>query len=192
MKRLFGRLMLVLLISEVLLVLLSWLLSATQTDGVRTLLSSEGIRWFIGQFTQMLLKPQLIWLLLIAMAAGCVWQSCLFRSSQASFHRKLALRISVVIFALQIIVVVLLISTPQAVLLSAMGSLWPSPFSRAIVPLSAIITINTSICYGLLSRTFTSVVDIYESIRWGLSQSLPLLFLYFFVVIIYETACYIW
>ena len=191
MKRLFGRFLLVLLLSELLLVLLSWLLSATQTDGVRTLLSSEGIRWFIGQFTQMLLKPQLIWLLLIAMAGGCVWHSCLFRPSQASFHRKFALRLSAVIFALQILVVVLLVSTPQAVLLSATGSLWPSPFSRALVPLAALITINTSVCYGLLSRTFTSVTDIYESIRYGLSQSLPFLVLYFFLVIIYESRCYI-
>jgi len=89
------------------------------------------------------------------------------------------------------LVVVLLVSTPQAVLLSATGSLWPSPFSRALVPLAALITINTSVCYGLLSRTFTSVTDIYESIRYGLSQSLPFLVLYFFLVIIYESLCYI-
>ena len=68
MNKLIARLVLLLLVAEFLLVLLSWLLSATLTDGVHTLLSSEGIRWLLGRFTVILLKPQLIWLLLLSMA----------------------------------------------------------------------------------------------------------------------------
>jgi aminobenzoyl-glutamate transport protein len=187
MKKLFPRLLFLLILSELLLVLISWLLSATQTEGVRTLLSSEGVRWFLGQFTVFLLKPQLIWLLLLSMAFGCLWQSCLFRPSQTSFRRQFALRLSAVVFVVQTASIALLIATPQAVLLSATGTLWPSPFSRALVPLAAIITINTSICYGLLSRTFTSVADIYESQKWGLSKAAPLMILYLIVVTLYES-----
>ena len=187
MKKLFARLLLLLVLSELLLVLISWLLSATQTEGVRTLLSSEGVRWLLGQFTVFLLKPQLIWLLLLSMAFGCLWQSCLFRPSQTSFRRQFALRLSAVVFVVQTASIALLIATPQAVLLSATGTLWPSPFSRALVPLAAIITINTSICYGLLSRTFTSVADIYESQKWGLSKAAPLMILYLIVVTLYES-----
>lgn len=187
MKKLFVRLLVLLLLSELLLVLTSWLLSATQTDGVRPLLSSEGLRWLLGQFTVMLLKPQLIWLLLLSMAGGCLWHSCLLRPSQASFRRRFALRVSAVVFIVQACVVALLVCMPQAVLLSATGTLWPSPFSRALVPLLALITINTSVCYGLLSRTFTSVADIYESQKWGLSQAAPLLILYLVVVTMYES-----
>lgn len=187
MKKLFPRLLFLLILSELLLVLISWLLSATQTEGVRTLLSSEGVRWFLGQFSVFLLKPQLIWLLLLSMAFGCLWQSCLFRPSQTSFRRQFALRLSAVVFVVQMASIALLIATPQAVLLSATGTLWPSPFSRALVPLAAIITINTSICYGLLSRTFTSVADIYESQKWGLSKAAPLMILYLIVVTLYES-----
>jgi aminobenzoyl-glutamate transport protein len=187
MKKLFPRLLFLLILSEQLLVLISWLLSATQTEGVRTLLSSEGVRWLLGQFTVFLLKPQLIWLLLLSMAFGCLWQSCLFRPSQTSFRRQFALRLSAVVFVVQTASIALLIATPQAVLLSATGTLWPSPFSRALVPLAAIITINTSICYGLLSRTFTSVADIYESQKWGLSKAAPLMILYLIVVTLYES-----
>jgi aminobenzoyl-glutamate transport protein len=187
MKKLFPRLLFLLILSELLLVLISWLLSATQTEGVRTLLSSEGVRWLLGQFTVFLLKPQLIWLLLLSMAFGCLWQSCLFRPSQTSFRRQFALRLSAVVFVVQTASIALLIATPQAVLLSATGTLWPSPFSRALVPLAAIITINTSICYGLLSRTFTSVADIYESQKWGLSKAAPLMILYLIVVTLYES-----
>lgn len=191
MKKLFVRLLLLLLVSELLLVLTSWLLSATQTEGVRTILSSEGLRWLMGQFTVMLLKPQLIWLLLLAMAGGCLWQSSIFRPAQTSFRRQFALRLSAVVFIAQIVGFLLLIAMPQAVLLSATGALWPSPFSRALVPLAALIIINTSICYGLLSRTFTSAVDIYDSIKWGLSKAAPLLILYLFVVLIYESCRFV-
>jgi len=123
----------------------------------------------------------------LSMAFGCLWQSCLFRPSQTSFRRQFALRLSAVVFVVQTASIALLIATPQAVLLSATGTLWPSPFSRALVPLAAIITINTSICYGLLSRTFTSVADIYESQKWGLSKAAPLMILYLIVVTLYES-----
>lgn len=190
-KKLFTRLLLLLVLSEILLVLISWLLSATQTDGVRSLLSSEGIRWGLGQFSSMMLKPQLIWLLLIAMAGGCMWHSCIFRPSHVSFRRQFALRLAVSVFAFQIFIVVLLIAIPQAVLLSATGTLWPSPFSRALVPLAAFITINTSVCYGFLSQTFASMSDVFDSLKWGLTKSASLLLLYFPVVLIYESYRYV-
>ena len=60
-----SRLILSLGILQLLLVILSWLLSAMRVEGVRSLLSGEGIRWFIGGFTGMLLQPLLAWLLLL-------------------------------------------------------------------------------------------------------------------------------
>ena len=191
MNKLIASLVLLLLIVEMLLALLSWLLSATLTDGVHTLLSSEGIRWFMGQFTVMLLKPQLIWLLLLSMAGGCVWKSCIFRPSQLSFRRQFALRVSLVVSIIMIIVVALLVMMPQAVLLSSTGLLWPSPFSRALVPIISALAVATSMTYGLLSRTFQSLNDVYESFKWGLQQAVPLLILYLFVVMCFESCRYV-
>lgn len=191
MNKLIARLVLLLLIAELLLVFLSWLLSATLTDGVHPLLSSEGIRWFMGQFTVMLLKPQLIWLLLLSMAGGCVWKSCIFRPSQPSFRRQFALRASLIVAVVVLIVVASLVMMPQAVLLSSTGLLWPSPFSRALVPIISAAAVFTSMTYGLLSRTFQSLSDIYESFLWGLQQSVPLLILYLFVVMCYESCRYV-
>lgn len=48
---------LLLCLAEVLLVILSWLLSAMRLDEVHSLLSSEGIRWFLGNFSSMLASP---------------------------------------------------------------------------------------------------------------------------------------
>ena len=191
LNHIIARLVLLLLIALLLLVFLSWLLSATLTDAVHPLLSSEGIRWFLGQFSVMLLKPQLIWLILLSMAGGCVWRSGIFRPSQLSFRRQSALRVSFIVLILLITIVALLVMMPQAVLLSSTGMLWPSPFSRALVPILSALTIITSSCYGLLSRTFTSLYDVYDSFRFGLQQAVPLLILYLFVVTFYESCLYV-
>ena len=70
-----GWVCLVLLIAEGMLVIVSWLLSATMMEGVRSLLSSEGIRWFFGSYTDMMASPLLVWLLLMLSALGCLQQS---------------------------------------------------------------------------------------------------------------------
>ena len=75
LKKLFTAAVVVLLLCEVLLILLSWTLSATMTDGVRSLLSEEGVRWLFGSYTDMLQSQWLVWLLLLSMAAGCLWRS---------------------------------------------------------------------------------------------------------------------
>ena len=90
-----------------------------------------------------------------------------------------------------ITIVALLVMTPQAVLLSSTGLLWPSPFSRALVPILSALAIITSSCYGLLSRTFTSMYDVFESFRIGLQQAVPLLILYLFAVTFYESCLYV-
>ena len=60
-----GVFMLLLLIAEAVLILLSWILSAMRVDGVRSLLSGEGVRWFFGNFTSMVASPWLAWLMLM-------------------------------------------------------------------------------------------------------------------------------
>ena len=190
-----------LLLALVVLVLVSWLLSATQGEGVRSLLSSEGIRFFFGGFTNMLLKPLLVWLLLLSMAWGCLRHSGLLMpppkerdlevSGESVRHspayggigRGLRVRVFLlVIFVVYVGVVLLLTVTPQAVLLSATGQLWPSPFSHALVPMIAFGIILLSTAYGILSRRFLSVADVCQSLIQGIISITPLLLLYILVM----------
>ena len=60
----------VLLCAEALLIILSWILSTTMTEGIRSLLSSEGIRWFFGNFSNIIASPLLAWLLLVPSSFG--------------------------------------------------------------------------------------------------------------------------
>lgn len=200
-KKVVGYLAVTLLLALVALVLVSWLLSATQGEGVRSLLSSEGIRFFFGGFTNMLLKPLLVWLLLLSMAWGCLRHSGLLMtppkesefdalgdasrrsSSFGVIGRGFRVRIFLlVILVVYVGVVLLLTVTPQAVLLSATGQLWPSPFSHALVPMIAFGIILLSTAYGILSRRFLSVADVCQSLIQGIVSAAPLLLLYILVM----------
>ena len=167
-------------IAEAILVLVSWLLSATMTEGVRSLLSSEGVRWLAVHITDTLLTPLLAWMLLASMAWGCVRRSRLLRSltHHQSYRERLAIRMTVLSTAAYVCVVSLLVAVPHAVLLSATGRLWPSPFSAAIVPILCFGTTLVAIVYGLVGRHFRSVADICQAFVYGLTEWASLFFLY--------------
>ena len=193
-KKIVGYLAVALLLALVVLVLASWLLSATKGEGVRSLLSSEGIRFFFGGFTDMLLKPLLVWLLLLSMAWGCLRQSGLLHcfpfiphrkqenSSPQNYRSPLGGRkggfLLLVILVVYVGIALLLTISPQAVLLSATGQLWPSPFSHALVPMIVFGVLLLSITYGLLTRRFLSVADVCKSLIQGIVSAAPLLLLY--------------
>ena len=181
----------VLVCAELLLMLLSWSLVASQTEGVRSLLSSEGLRWFFGQYTEVILRPELIWLILVSMAVGVFWHSDIIGRGGRNYRRYFALRVSFVVGLFLLFVGLLLVILPHAVLLSSTGQLWPSPFSRALVPLLSLLTIITSSIYGLACRTFTSLVDIISSITWGIEKASSLILLYILSFHLYESLYYV-
>ena len=125
-----SRLILSLGILQLLLVILSWLLSAMRVEGVRSLLSGEGIRWFIGGFTGMLLQPLLAWLLLFLIAFGTLQKSGFLRLFQAhsrwSYRQCIALRVSAFLLVVYVAIVCLLTLLPHAILLSATTSCHPT------------------------------------------------------------------
>ncbi len=190
MKKLLPYLSLALVVAWVVLVLASWLLSATSGgEGTRSLLSSEGIRYFLGGFVGMLQKPLLIWLLLLSLAWGCMRGSGIVGVLRrpVGYRQRQALALLAVILLVYVGVVALLTLPSHAVLLSATGHLWPSAFSHALVPIVAFGVIVLSVAYGLVSRHFQSVSDICQSATQGLASAAPLLLLYVLAVQLYES-----
>ena len=182
-NRVVAYLVLTLLLLEVALVFVSWLLSASMTASVHSLLSAEGIRWLCGHFVDILLSPVLIWILLFSMAWGCLLKSGLPQAlrSRADYRQRLALRVTAVFFVIYFGVVLWLTVSPHAILLSATGGLWPSPFSRAFVPFLSLGIILCSVCYGTLSRAFGSLADITNSFSDGIARFAQLLVVYVFL-----------
>ena len=176
---------LLLMLAELLLILRSWVLSAAMPmSGVRSMLSGEGIRWFLGHFAHVLATPVLVWLLLLAMAYGSI-RHCGIFEDRSSYRSRRALWLSTFYLIIYIGVVLLLAVVPHAVLLSATGDLWPSPFSASLVPVIAFGLLSIGVVYGVVAGTFLSFSDVYESLLHGIRQSAPLLLFYVLVAQLY-------
>jgi len=177
--------------AQVLLMPVSWLLSAAYPDsGIRSLLSGEGLRWFMGGYADLLSTPLLVCLLLLSMAWGCLRLSGLL-SPRASFREGRALMLTLLVLLVCMLVVVLLAFIPHAVLLSVTGRLWPSPFSAALIPLLAFIVMVSASVYGLTSGRFSSLQDVYEAWLGGLRAGAPLLLFYVLLVQLIVSARYV-
>ena len=154
MRNKLGYIVLVLLIAQLALILLSWLLTAAFPElPMRSMLSSEGIRWFFGSFVSNQLSPLLIYFIMAVMAAGACIRSRLYTALRAMlsnvrssltnstnnryrFHyrEKAGLRVALVEFIAYVIIMILLTAVPHAILLSVTGQLFPSSFSSSFIP----------------------------------------------------------
>ena len=183
---------LILLLSEALLFILSWLLSATRMEGVRSLISSEGIRWFFGSWQTLFASPLLVWLLLCLIAWGSLRKSGLirlftFHSSLFTYRDRLALRVSLVFLVIYLVILALLTLTPHAILLSATGHLFPSAFSRSLVPVIAFGVCLVSVTFGLVSGRLRSLADILDALSNGIARGASLIVVYLFAIQLFES-----
>ena len=186
-----SRLCMGLLVAEGVLVIVSWLLSALRLEGVRSLLSSEGVRWFIGGFSNIVASPLLAWLLLILIACGSIQQSgvvSLFsQKGPKSFRDKLALRVACVFLAIYVLVICLLTLMPHAILLSAKGSLFPSAFSRSILPILCFGITLFSVVYGMMSGHKKTGEDVIGILTYGIRQGASYIIVYILAIQFYAS-----
>lgn len=170
--------------------LVSWLLSAAFPDsGIRSLLSSEGLRWFFGHFSHQLATPVLLCLLLLIMAYG-IFRRCGILSYHSSFRERRALTMTLLLAVVAVILMLLLTAVPHAVMLSAMGTLWPSPFSRALLPMLCFIVIALTAFYGLMAGYLSNLSDVYDALLDGIRQGAPFLLFYLLIAQLYLSLCY--
>ena len=183
-----GVLCLILLLAEVTLILLSWILSAAGVEGVRSLLSGEGVRWFVGDFARMVASPLLAWLVLLVIAVGAFLRSGLTslwheeHFHVMSYRDRTAFRVAIVLLVAYVAAILLLTVFPHAVLLSASGSLFPSPFSRSILPIIAFGITLLSITFGMISGRMQSLSDILDALCYGIQKYASLLVFYIFCI----------
>ena len=187
MKKILPYIALELAIAQLLLILTSWVWSAAMPlSGVRSMLSNEGIRWFLGHFAELMASPVLVWILLGAMAYGVVVR-CRSTLQGNNYRSSRARIIALGFLAVYVVIVLLLTVSPNAVLLSASGLLWPSPFSASLVPITAFGILLAAILYGVVAGTFQTLSDVYESLVFGLRQCAPLLPVYILFMQLFES-----
>ena len=190
MKKFLPHIAVTLFVMQLLLMLVSWLLSAAFPEsGIRSLLSSEGLRWFFGHFSHQLATPVLLCLLLLTMAYGVFRRSGIL-SYHASFRERRALTMTLLLAVVAVAVILLLTAVPHAVMLSAMGTLWPSPFSRALLPMLCFIVIALTAFYGIMAGYLNNLSDVYDALLDGIRQGAPLLLFYLLIAQLYLSVCY--
>lgn len=210
MKNKLGYLVLVLLIAQMTLILLSWLITAAFPElPMRSMLSSEGIRWFFGSFVSNQLSPLLIYFIMSVMAAGAFVRSRLYATLRAMlsnmrhnltsssnhfkilYREKVGLRIALVEFVVYVIVMLLLTAIPHAILLSVTGQLFPSSFSSSFIPSLSLIIIVMSLSYGVASGTIDSVAKMHKVLVGGLEIGSRLVPTYLIGIQLYMSIKYV-
>lgn len=190
-KSYIGLAVMSLAIAECTLIILSWLISATRIDGVRSLLSSEGIRWLFGSFIDITSSPLLVWLILILMALGSFQKSGITHLRSMSYRDRLALRVSLSFLLIYLVIIGLLTLMPHAILLSVTGSLFPSAFSRSLVLIVSFGICLFSITFSMMSGRSNSVADVMNILTFGIQKGASILILYFIFVQFIESLYFV-
>ena len=176
-----------LLLLQIMVVILSWMIKTIYPEfNGRSLLSGEGVRWFLGNFTNNVASNILVWIILIGLSWGAIRASNILqvfkRSHTLSYRERLGFRVVLIEIMIWVIVIVLLSFIPHAAMLSITGQLFPSSFSKSIVPLIAFIALFSSITYGLIIGRLRKGNLIIEALSNGIKQIAPYIIIYIILV----------
>ena len=176
-----------LLLFQIMVVILSWMIKTIYPDfNGRSLLSGEGVRWFLGNFTNNVASNILVWIILIGLSWGSIRASNILqvfkRSHTLSYRERLGFRVVLIEIMIWVIVIVLLSFIPHAAMLSITGQLFPSSFSKSIVSLIAFIALFSSITYGLIIGRLRKGNLIIEALSNGIKQIAPYIIIYIILV----------
>ena len=210
MKSKLGWTVLVLVTAQLALILLSWLITAAFPElPIRSLLSSEGVRWFFGSFTANQLTPLLAWFITAAMAVGaCVrsrlWaafctkmsgllhrRDCTDGRQGLHYRERIGLRLALAEFMVYVVIMLLLTAVPHAILLSVTGELFPSAFSSSLIPSLSFVLIVMSLSYGVASGTVDSVARMHRVLVGGLEAGVRIVPAYVIGVQLYMSLLYV-
>ena len=210
MKSKLGWTVLVLVTAQLALILLSWLITAAFPElPIRSLLSSEGVRWFFGSFTANQLTPLLAWFITAAMAVGacvrsrlwaafCTKMSGLLHRRDSTdgrqglhYRERIGLRLALAEFMVYVVIMLLLTVVPHAILLSVTGELFPSAFSSSLIPSLSFVFIVMSLSYGVASGTVDSVARMHRVLVGGLEVGARIVPAYVIGVQLYMSLLYV-
>lgn len=181
---------------QVILVFLSWILAAANPGAdIRSLLSSDGIRWIFGTFINNITTPILIWLLLLGIAMALMRMSGLYKAvchlRRTSYYERMALFVIAWELVIVVLLIVLLAFVPHAVLLSAVGRLWPSGFSSSIVPMLLISLSGMSATYGLMVGSLRSWIDVFRVMSLGIYIMAPYIIMFIVAIELYYSVLWV-
>lgn len=191
-KKVLAYLALSLGIAEVVVILVSWLLTAAMPESfTHSLTSPEGIRWFMGHFVDYLTSAWLVWLVLISITIGVVKQSRVLHFDHTQYRQRTALRLMLIELCIFVGVMLALTLLPHAILLNAVGALFPGPFSQSIIPYICFSVMVMSMSYGIMSESIKGISQVYDAMNQGIRLLSPCFLFYILVMQLYTSILYV-
>ena len=183
MKRTCAIFAFILIVLQTILIFGSWIVSAAIPDSqLRPLIGAGGLRWFFSSFTEDMASPILVYIILITLTVNVFINSGMCElfslKRKMNMQKKFALNVVLVELCTFIVLIVLLTAIPHAVLLSVTGELYPSSFSKGLIPMLCFIVTILSTSYGLVSGSLRGVYDIWNCITTGINFLPAVCFVY--------------
>lgn len=186
MKKTLPYIALILGLLQVAVVLVSWFVSAAMPGlPVRSLLSSEGIRWYFGRVVYNMSSPLLVSFILLLSAFGSIYVSHI----ADVFHRglnpreKAAIRLSLIEILIAVVIMCLLTLPPHAILLNVTGELFPkSAFTQSLVPVITFTGWSVSGTYALVSGRWHQLSEIFDGMLYGIKKGASLILIFLIAI----------
>ena len=183
MKRTCAIFAFILIVLQTILIFGSWIVSAAIPDSqIRPLIGAGGLRWFFSSFTEDMASPILVYIILITLTVNVFINSGMCElfslKRKMNMQKKFALNVVLVELCTFIVLIVLLTAIPHAVLLSVTGELYPSSFTKGLIPMLCFIVTILSTSYGLVSGSLRGVYDIWNCITTGINFLPAVCFVY--------------
>lgn len=190
---------LLLIFAQVALILVSWIVSSALPESeVYSLLSNDGIRWTFGNIINFISSPLLVWIVLLTIAMSALINCGItdvltkaFRQQPILFRCRYALIVSAVVLFLYLIIVCLLTLVPHAILLGVTGELFPSSFSKSLIPIVAFGILLVALLFGFLSNKWNQLHEAMHAITIGFIPIIPWLVVYVLGSIFVNTLLYV-
>lgn len=191
-KKVLAYLALSLGIAEVVVILVSWLLTAAMPESfTHSLTSPEGIRWFMGHFVDHLISVWLVWLVLISITIGVVKQSRVLHFDHTQYRQRTALRLMLIELCISAGIMLALTLLPHAILLNAVGTLFPGPFTHSLIPYICFSVMVMSMSYGIMSESIKGISQVYDAMNQGIRLLSPCFLFYILVMQLYTSILYV-
>ena len=170
----------------------SWISSAINPNfPIRSMLGSDGLRWLFGTLSVNFNSIGLVWILLVGIAIGTFVKSRLLyvivSHKQTNSYERMALFVCLWEVICMIAVMTLLAFIPHAILLSSIGTLFPSSFSASIVPTATFCIVVVALTYGCITGTFHSFESVFLAMCNGISFIAPVMIAYIAISELYSS-----
>lgn len=183
----------ILALCQVLLILVSWFITSAMPDlSMHSMLSSEGIRWFMGQFTYNIASPFLALITVTSIAYGCLVSSGLLDIKRhMDIRQRFAIRLVSLEVMIFVAIIALLTMVPHAVLLNIDGHILSGNFLMCMISYISFAILVISSTYSISIRRISSISSLFVFMCGGIKKAAPIYVIYILAAQLYYSVLFV-